>query len=531
MLILLLILVSAAFVPSNAADSTRKSDHKVANLNAHNKTDVIFDSNETDIIEVIADKKPENKANLDQSTTTNSTKLTKTIGETKSFTNNSTDSVDQLVEKNKSFSKSVVKVVAATKSTTKIAQTTEKYEQNIVKVIKPQKINKSQKQSTPDELDVVEVLKQTNVTSTKSNHLPLSKHTTTTKKTTAFVKSTTTTKKISTKLTTKSSNSSSRFRTSTAHSPKPVVATSFTTKKAFTQVTTLPSKIKALVQVLTNYSSTTPSYLSSDFLTSLIDETNVLKANNLQVLTDNASNIVDDILSGHFSVQNFTLKLKEENVTLNASYFERYKDTLDKSVYANLLDYVLSYLPGEVRFDTLISFLVEDVLSVLYPEARFIATLAGLTKTKPASRIQKILPSFRSYLSLSQVNSKTLFEKYQHVLGILGRQLSQSSSASSLAQQAAKYANFSRVFIISALAELHNLATSDDELIKFKNTSVINVIQWNYQQIKKLDEKLAKSAASASSELIKNIDANVTQVWDYLFNYGLFYLTNVLYKF
>lgn len=87
-------------------------------------------------------------------------------------------------------------------------------------------------------------------------------------------------------------------------------------------------------------------------------------------LNINYSDLYHQILSGNFSIEEFKKRLYEENVTTDKSYYEKYRSKLDNVTYSALVKYLSLYQKDDIRYDTLVTILMEDILDNMYPDAK-----------------------------------------------------------------------------------------------------------------------------------------------------------------
>ena len=89
-------------------------------------------------------------------------------------------------------------------------------------------------------------------------------------------------------------------------------------------------------------------------------------------LNINYSDLYHQILSGNFSIEEFKKRLYEENVTTDKSYYEKYRSKLDNVTYSALVKYLSLYQKDDIRYDTLVTILMEDILDNMYPDAKYV---------------------------------------------------------------------------------------------------------------------------------------------------------------
>lgn len=121
--------------------------------------------------------------------------------------------------------------------------------------------------------------------------------------------------------------------------------------------------------------------------------------------------------------------------------------------------YLSFYKDGEVRYDTLINSLVEDILENIYPDAEYLSVF-NATEQNVIAMVQMV-PSLLSYARYSFDRYQDVFAQYQHVLTTLVKSL--NSSLPNIKEEATQYTVLTRIFLNQTVT----LMNSNKELNSF----------------------------------------------------------------
>lgn len=257
----------------------------------------------------------------------------------------------------------------------------------------------------------------------------------------------------------------------------------------------------------------------------------------------NQVDITVDILNGTFSLEKFKLKLAAENVTLSASYYESFKDQLDNVTYAELMNYISFYGEGQIRYDTLVISLVEDILQDIFQDAEYLSIFNASEQSLLSTT--RMIPSLLSYSRYSLENHEILFGHYQKILDALVVNL--NSSQPNVTREAALYSKLTSVFLNQTESEQSFEAIKlDESQVKVKLNDNLNLTLVYSERLLDLlsiyqsqiideiaaDEQItlgyAKFQGAADIlNLLDRINLASGQVWDALVNYGFWYMTNL----
>lgn len=127
-----------------------------------------------------------------------------------------------------------------------------------------------------------------------------------------------------------------------------------------------------------------------------------------------ASSIFSEILSGGFTLEEYRQRQAEDKSFDDLKYFEQYKTLLSKPTYEELVRYLSIYKKGEVRYDRLVSNLVEDVLQDIYPDAFYLSVFNASAES--VANVVRMIPNLLSYAKYSNERYVQVFYQYQKAL-------------------------------------------------------------------------------------------------------------------
>lgn len=272
------------------------------------------------------------------------------------------------------------------------------------------------------------------------------------------------------------------------------------------------------------------------------------------------TDITHEILNSTFSVLDYRRHLQLENLTMNMAYYEKFKDQLDNVTYTELMRYLGFYKDGEVRYDTLVNSLVEDILENIYPDAEYLSVF-NATEQNVVQMVQMI-PSLLSYSRYSFERYEDVFAQYQHVLTSLSKLL--NTTLPTVREEATQYTVLTRIFLNQTMALVnsvqdHSLVdnTPTDQPIQLTEADIKKALAYNYNETLKATEQLIKVLETFQNSVVKELQTNPggvitltlgqakfpgatemltvlnqvsaasTQIWESLVNYGFWYLTNL----
>jgi len=157
-----------------------------------------------------------------------------------------------------------------------------------------------------------------------------------------------------------------------------------------------------------------------------------------------SSSIFSEILSGKFSFEQYREKLtRQGRHEEELKYFEQFRSTLSPSTYEALAKYLSGYKNEEVRYDRLISNIIEDVLEDIYPDAFYLSVFNASTET--VANVVRMVPNLLSYAKYSSDRYVQVFYQYQKALD----QLVQIFNASwpSVEREAADYYKLTSLYL------------------------------------------------------------------------------------
>jgi hypothetical protein len=263
----------------------------------------------------------------------------------------------------------------------------------------------------------------------------------------------------------------------------------------------------------------------------------------------NTYDLYHQILFGSFSIKEYKVKIREENVTTDISYYEKYKNKLDKNTYQALLDYLSLYEKNSIRYDTLLTALLEDVLDNMYPDAKYLTTFNA--SQQKIIEIIKLIPSLISYAKYSFEKREKLFMEYVNILDKLVYAFNTTGEPQKFGVEATKYQRLTHLFLNKTVQARisHSLSIKFNDyevkngIEKESNLTLANAIklldlypsfQAAIERVKKsnpniLNMKLGECKSKESIEvanLLKEINKSDVSIWDSLVNYGFWYITN-----
>lgn len=161
-----------------------------------------------------------------------------------------------------------------------------------------------------------------------------------------------------------------------------------------------------------------------------------------------SSSIYSEILSGQFPFESYKKSLAAESQQQDdLKYFEQYKSSLSPAIYDQLVRYLSSYKSGEIRYDRLVSSLVEDVLQDIYPDALYLSFFNASQET--VGNVVRMIPNLLSYGKYSAERYVQVFYQYQKTLNQLVGLL--NSSWPTVKKEAVEYYSLTTQYLNNSL--------------------------------------------------------------------------------
>jgi len=128
-----------------------------------------------------------------------------------------------------------------------------------------------------------------------------------------------------------------------------------------------------------------------------------------------SSSIFSELLSGKFSFEQYREKLvKQGRHEEELRYFEQFRSSLSPSTYEALVKYLSGYKNEEVRYDRLVSNIIEDVLEDIYPDAFYLSVFNASAES--VANVVRMVPNLLSYAKYSSDRYVQVFYQYQKAL-------------------------------------------------------------------------------------------------------------------
>ena len=264
----------------------------------------------------------------------------------------------------------------------------------------------------------------------------------------------------------------------------------------------------------------------------------------------NTFDLFHQILFGNFSISEYKDKIKEDNLTTDISYYDKYKEKLDSNTYQALIDYLSLYEKNDIRYDTLLTALLEDILDNMYPDAKYLTTFKA--SEQKIVEIIKMIPSLVSYAKYSFEGREKLFSEYVNILEKLVIALNTTGDPIKFGKEATKYQKLTHLFlnktVQARISQSLSIKFSDYEVKKGfekqSNLTMLNAMklldlfenfQASVEKEKKsnkniLNVKIGESKLKESVQvvqLLNEINKSDTSIWDSLVNFGFWYITNL----
>ena len=290
--------------------------------------------------------------------------------------------------------------------------------------------------------------------------------------------------------------------------------------------------------------------------------------------------IYHDILKKTFSIDAYKLRMIDENLMNNISYYEQYQDTLNDETYDELMNYLSYYNDTEeIRYDTLINTLVQDILRDIYPDVEFLLTFNASDNNmiEMIALIQNLL----SYAKYHDTVYLKVFNEYEKVLSNLIDILNKKSLQKSIyKREAASYTRLTFLFLNQTSQMMKNFTSNEsipnnaeqyfklytqNELFPIlsmpKQNEIKEYLKIKFNSTMLAADKLHKMFYPLQIKILNELDINAeirnktlgemanswpeianlityydqichigSQLWDALVNYGFWHITRTLSK-
>ena len=264
----------------------------------------------------------------------------------------------------------------------------------------------------------------------------------------------------------------------------------------------------------------------------------------------NTFDLFHQILFGNFSIEEYKAKIVEENVTTDISYYEKYKSKLDVITYEALINYLSLYKKNDIRYDTLLTALLEDVLDNMYPDAKYLSTFNASSHS--VVDVIRMVPNLVSYAKYTSSKYEKIFAEFEKVLTRLAQSLNTTGDTAKFRLEATKYQQLTYLFLNKTIQSRDSqgitIRFSDVEVrgnigtqanVTLDSASKLFAMFEKFQASAQKESKLnvdvlnvtlGESSIKESDEVVRllnEIAVSGTQMWDSLVNYGFWYLTNL----
>jgi len=157
-----------------------------------------------------------------------------------------------------------------------------------------------------------------------------------------------------------------------------------------------------------------------------------------------ASSIFSELLSGNFSFEQYRERLvRQGRHEEELKYFEQFRSTLSESTYEALVRYLSGYKNEEVRYDRLVSNVIEDILEDIYPDAFYLSVFNASSES--VANVVRMIPNLLSYTKYSSDRYIQVFYQYQKALERLVQVF--NASWPTVEREAAEYYNLTSLYL------------------------------------------------------------------------------------
>jgi len=270
------------------------------------------------------------------------------------------------------------------------------------------------------------------------------------------------------------------------------------------------------------------------------------------------TDLYHDILNGTFSLGEYARRLSaDKTVMVDMTYYEKYKSKLDNATYRQLMAYLSFYKQGEVRYDSLLNTLIEEILEDIYPDAEYLSSFNASSQN--VVEMIRLIPNLLSYSKYSFDRYEAVFCQYQKILDALVAGFNRTWPT--IQKEATQYSKLTCFFLNHSSVLENATRYSSGELsrlaepVNLNETDLKDTIRENYNATLKSTERLFNLLEDFQFHALKEYKANpqfanmtlgqVTlpgtveiiglfdeiscsgaQIWDSLINYGFWYITN-----
>jgi hypothetical protein len=283
------------------------------------------------------------------------------------------------------------------------------------------------------------------------------------------------------------------------------------------------------------------------------------------------NDLTHEILNGTFRIHQFYEQLKAQNITVDVAEYAKYKDMLDNATYQALMEYMSLYKGTQVRYDTLVNNLVENILEDIYPDAAYLSVFNSSTVS--VVDLVQLIPNLMSYAKYSQERYQDVFAKYQEVLHRLTSYLNSTDNMhwESMRHEALEYSHLTAVFLNQTVSMLnvtnvssstphemiwnsHHAASNEQpteeevrERLRISFNKTLTATSRLYESLESFQNQVMELVQNGTTDvysltleqsnlngtaevkkLLDQITCSSIKVWDSLVNYGFWFITTML---
>jgi hypothetical protein len=146
------------------------------------------------------------------------------------------------------------------------------------------------------------------------------------------------------------------------------------------------------------------------------------------------------LMSDSFSIKDYTQWLISENLTSRPSFFDHWESRVEPSVWSKVVEYLSHFKEGTLRYDTVMSELVENIIEDIYPDANYLREFRGTPRSWIT--IVHMIPNLHSYAKYSLSRFDDILFQYERVLDKVIKAL----NTTVIQKQAVEYMNLIETF-------------------------------------------------------------------------------------